>query len=94
MINHVFIGSLVIHYNGIKEVEDSHLHSESVSDHLLSGKDVLLLGANNAYMAYMGTDTIDDVDVDKWNGCLYIKEHDTTYNATYWFTGRLISILL
>lgn len=53
----------------------------------MSGKDVLLLGASNAFMIYEGKSDIDDIDVDVWNGCLYMKDTGMTYNATYSFTG-------
>ena len=58
------------------------------TDKLLSGKDVLLMGADESTMAYKGTTTIDDIDVDIWNGCLYIGASDTTINATYYFTRK------
>jgi len=38
-------------------------------------------------MDYLGNDTINDVDVDVWNGCIYIKNTDMTLNATYYFSG-------
>ncbi|KAF6019398.1 hypothetical protein EB796_022288 [Bugula neritina] len=55
-------------------------------DKLVSGKDVLLLGGTSAVMDYLGNDTINDVDVDVWNGCIYIKNTDMTLNATYYFS--------
>ena len=62
------------------------------SDKLVSGKDVLFFGANSALMIYMGTGTIDDIDVDIWNGCIYNKENDLTMNATYYFTCKKNSL--
>ena len=59
-------------------------------DKLVSGKDVLMLGANSAVMAYQGTDTIDDIDVDVWNGCMYSADTKMTMNATYYFTCMYI----
>ena len=58
----------------------------------MSGKDVLFFGANSALMIYMGTGTIDDIDVDIWNGCIYNKENDLTMNATYYFTCKKNSL--
>lgn len=37
-------------------------------------------------MSYIGTDVIDEIDVDVWNGCLHVKEQDLRLNATYYFT--------
>ena len=65
-----------------------HFSNTTFSDKLVSGKDVLFFGANSALMIYMGTGTIDDIDVDIWNGCIYNKENDLTMNATYYFTCK------
>lgn len=60
----------------------------SLVDMLVSGKDVLMMGANSAVMSYKGVETIDDVDMDVFNGCLYVTDTDMTINATYYFTCK------
>lgn len=50
------------------------------------------MGASSATLAYKGTDTIDDIDVDVFNACLYVPDTDMTINATYYFTCKLVLV--